>query len=788
MRYDESVIEQVREANDIVDVVGQYVRLTKKGANYFGLCPFHGEKTASFSVSPRKQIYYCFGCGAGGNVINFLMEYENYSFTESLKSLADRAHIELPEPTGQSEDRRGKERRKQLLDIHKDAAVFYYKQLQTPEGAPGYQYFRQKRRLSDATITHFGLGFAPKATDALYRYLKEKGWGDELLQASGLVTIRERGIRDKFWNRVMFPIMDTNNHVIAFGGRVMGDGIPKYLNSPETEIFDKSAHLYGMNFARKSRRKFMLICEGYMDVIALHQAGFTNAVASLGTAFNEKHARLLKRYTDTVIMTQDSDEAGTNAKIRAFPILYEAGLKVKVLDMGKYKDPDEFIRAEGPDAYEACILKAENAFLFMIGVLQRSYDLSDPAEKTAFYTETAERLCMFKEPLERENYIDSVSTKFLIPRDMLKELVDRRVELKGAGIDTVQSLKSYTPPALARKERQQRESMQLAESTGIHETPYYDYDDSYENSYYPADASTGSTDMPAGNLPGSTGSQSDANGSGSIARDDISYTNMEGFAPEDIHEGFDLNDTLPEGFDDSLMPEGFDSTFPEGFGYDEDGSGGSAVPDQRDPGSGRPYRQDSAAGQKEVPGGRGSSFDRQKQVGDQISSMPGGPKSAAPGISNASARPRGRDPKDAQMNVIRSERLLTAWLCERPDLGRYVFAQVSPEDFSSAICREILKTIRSDPGKFDAASFLDRCGEDEAKRKAAAAVFAILDSSNPLESMSRMDLEKGLTEAVRAVLNSRFDREIQACGSDMARLGSLLREKSKVRNVQIRIP
>ncbi len=423
MRYDESVIEQVREANDIVDVVGQYVRLTKKGANYFGLCPFHGEKTASFSVSPRKQIYYCFGCGAGGNVINFLMEYENYSFTESLKSLADRAHIDLPEPSGGGEDKGSRERRKQLLDIHKDAAVFYYKQLQTPDGAAGYQYFRQKRRLSDETITHFGLGFAPKASDALYRHLKEKGWGDELLHASGLVTIQERGIRDKFWNRVMFPIMDINNHVIAFGGRVMGDGIPKYLNSPETDIFDKSAHLYGLNFARKSRRKFMLICEGYMDVIALHQAGFDCAVASLGTALTEKHAPLLKRLDKPVMLCYDSDGAGVKAAMRAIPLLREAGVEARVVKLSPYKDPDEFIVHEGGAAFEERIAQALNGFLFQSDVWRGQFDMNNPAERTSFHRRVAEELTSFTDGIERENYLSAVCARHQIPAEPLRNLV-----------------------------------------------------------------------------------------------------------------------------------------------------------------------------------------------------------------------------------------------------------------------------------------------------------------------------------------------------------------------------
>ncbi len=431
MRYSEDIIEQVRNANDIVDVIGQYVRLTKKGSNYFGLCPFHGEKTASFSVSPQKQIYYCFGCGAGGNVISFIMEYENYTFSEALKYLADRARIELP--TESNNEQRGfSELKSRLYEINKAAALFYYNKLIKSENKTGYRYFSENRRISNKMITHFGLGYADKKTpDELYRHLKEKGFRDEDISKSGLCIIEDRGKRDKFWNRVMFPIMDTNNRVVGFGGRVMGDGMPKYLNSPETPIFDKSSILYGLNFAKKSRKNYILICEGYMDVIALHQAGFTNAVASLGTAFNEKHARLLKRYTDNVILTQDSDRAGTNAKLRAFPILREAGLNVKVLDMGEYKDPDEFIKAMGPDAYEERILKAKNAFLFEIDVIKNEYDLSDPAMKTRFYEDISERLCVFTEPLERDNYIQAVSHEQMIPYEELKSMVNIKALYKG---------------------------------------------------------------------------------------------------------------------------------------------------------------------------------------------------------------------------------------------------------------------------------------------------------------------------------------------------------------------
>ena len=332
MFYPEDIVEEVRTKNDIVDIVSGYVKLQKKGSNYFGLCPFHNEKSPSFSVSPSKQMYYCFGCGAGGNAITFLMEYENYSFPEALQVLADRAGVELPKEEMTKEARAQADLRATLLEINKLAANYFYYQLKQPQGKLGYDYLTG-RKLSDATILHFGLGFANKTSDDLYRYLKSKGYKDEILKETGLVSIEERGTHDKFWNRVMFPIMDVNNRVIGFGGRVMGDGTPKYLNSPETRLFDKSRNLYGLNYARSSRKKYMLICEGYMDVIAMHQAGFTNAVASLGTAFTSQHAMLIKRYTDQVILTYDSDGAGVKAALRAIPILKEVGISCKVLKM-----------------------------------------------------------------------------------------------------------------------------------------------------------------------------------------------------------------------------------------------------------------------------------------------------------------------------------------------------------------------------------------------------------------------------------------------------------------------
>lgn len=422
MYYPDELVEEVRAANDIVDVISQYVKLTKKGSSYFGLCPFHSEKTGSFSVSREKQMYYCFGCGAGGNVITFLMEYENATFQEALKTLADRVGIRLPERAATKEEREAADLKSALLEVNKEAARYFYYQLKTKQGERALGYLKD-RRLSDETITRFGLGYANIYSDDLYRYLKQKGYSDSLLSQSGLVRMDERGGHDKFWNRVMFPIMDVNSRVIGFGGRVMGDGTPKYLNSPETKIFDKSRNLYGLNAARSARKLYLLICEGYMDVISMHQAGFTNAVASLGTAFTIQHGILIKRYVNQVILTYDSDEAGTKAALRAIPILKEAGVSVKVLNMKPYKDPDEFIKAEGAEGFQRRIDEAENSFLFEIGVLRRGYDFKDPEQKTAFQNEAARKLLEFREEMERNNYIEAVAARYGMGYEQLKKLV-----------------------------------------------------------------------------------------------------------------------------------------------------------------------------------------------------------------------------------------------------------------------------------------------------------------------------------------------------------------------------
>ena len=423
MYYPDEIVEEIRMKNDIVDVVSGYVKMQKKGSSYFGLCPFHNEKSPSFSVSPGKQMYYCFGCGAGGNVFTFIMEYENFSFQEAIKFLAQRAGVALPEAEYSEEMRKKDSKRARLLEVNKEAAKYFFYQLRSERGKAGYQYLKG-RQLSDETIKKFGLGFANMTSNDLVKYLKGKGYEDKLLQEAGLASFDEKfGMHDKFWNRVMFPIQDINHRVIGFGGRVMGDAKPKYLNSPETMVFDKSRNLYGLNIARTARKNNIILCEGYMDVIAMHQAGFSQAVASLGTAFTEGQASLLKRYAQEVILAYDSDGAGVTAALRAIGILKEAGLTGKVLNLEPYKDPDEFIKNKGAQAFEERLGQAENTFFFELRMLQRDYDLKDPESKTRFYREIAKKLCGFPEEVERENYIQAVADKYQIGFQNLRKLV-----------------------------------------------------------------------------------------------------------------------------------------------------------------------------------------------------------------------------------------------------------------------------------------------------------------------------------------------------------------------------
>ena len=412
MRYTDDIIEEVRMKNDIVDVVSQYVKLTRKGSSYFGLCPFHNEKTPSFSVTPSKQMYYCFGCGAGGNVFNFIMEYENYSFGEALSYLAQRAGVELPKMEYSKEAKARADKKAVLLEINKLAAQYFYYQLRRENGKTAYAYLTG-RGLSEETIRKFGLGYSDKYSDDLYKYLKSKNYSDELLRESGLFNADERrGMYDKFWNRVIFPIMDINSRVIGFGGRVMGDGKPKYLNSPETTLFDKSRNLYGLNLARTTRRKYLILCEGYMDVISMHQAGFTNAVASLGTALTSGHASLLKRYTEEVLLLYDSDEAGVRAALRGIPILREAGVNSRVVSLAPYKDPDEFLKNMGAEAFEERLSQAMDSFMFRVSVSEKNFTMTEPQGQNQFFENCAQMLLELSDELERNLYIEAIVKQY----------------------------------------------------------------------------------------------------------------------------------------------------------------------------------------------------------------------------------------------------------------------------------------------------------------------------------------------------------------------------------------
>ena len=423
MYYPEELVEEVRMKNDIVEVISGYVRLQKKGSNHWGLCPFHNEKSPSFSVAGNKQMYHCFGCGAGGNVFTFIMNYENYTFPESIKMLAERAGVQLPELEYSDEMRKRQNKRTKLLEVNKEAATFFYYQLRTPHGEIGNQYLN-KRELSEETKKKFGLGYAGKNGATLVQYLRQKGYEDSLIKEAGLANFTERsGLLSQFWNRVMFPIQDINHRVIGFGGRVMGDGEPKYLNSPETPIFDKRRNLYGLNFARTARSGNIIVCEGYLDVIALHQAGFNQAVASLGTAFTSEQANLLHRYAENVLLAYDTDGAGVKAALRSIGILREVDLTAKVINMNPYKDPDEFIQNLGTEAFQERIDQAENSFFFEVRILERDYDMKDPESKTKFYREIAKKLCKFNESVERENYLQAIADKYSIGFDNLRQLV-----------------------------------------------------------------------------------------------------------------------------------------------------------------------------------------------------------------------------------------------------------------------------------------------------------------------------------------------------------------------------
>ena len=463
MYYSDEILEEIRSRNDIVDVIGSYVKLKKSGSTWFGLCPFHNEKTPSFSVTPSKEMFYCFGCHKGGSVIRFIQDYENYSFQEAVQMLAKRAGIALPEETQETDAQRARSRKKeQLLKIHKLAGTWYYYNLHSEAGKAGMSYLAG-RGLSEEIIRRFGLGYAGKYADSLYRFLKEQGFNDELLSESGLMNRDpKKGLYDRFWNRIMFPIMDINNRIIGFGGRVMGDAKPKYLNSPESDIFNKRRNLYGLNIARKSREKTLILCEGYMDVISLHQAGFSNAVASLGTSLTTEHVTLLKRYTQEVILSYDSDDAGRNAALRAIPMLRDQGVAVRILRLSPYKDPDEFIAHEGSAALRGRFDQAQNAFMFEVEMISARYNHADPDERTRFLEQTAALIASFELQAQRENYMEAVCSEYRVSKEAMTQMV-RKALMKTPALPP----QSVYPAGLRQERRKKPAHEGLLQAQGL---------------------------------------------------------------------------------------------------------------------------------------------------------------------------------------------------------------------------------------------------------------------------------------------------------------------------------
>ena len=421
MPFPPSFIDEVVARNPIEDVVGQYVNLKRSGANLFGLCPFHGEKTPSFSVAPDKGIYYCFGCHKGGGVINFQMEIEGLSYGDAVRALAKRAGLEVPEdPQFQSRYKQ----QERLWALSKEAARYFHSKLYAQEGTEGLSY-AQKRGMPKSTLTKFGIGFAPNSWNGLVDAMKAKGYTDQELKDAGLVSEKNGRIYDRFRNRLMFPIIDVRGNVIGFGGRVMDNSTPKYLNSPETIIFNKRKNLFALNLAKKSKLGYLILVEGYMDAVALHQYGFDCAVASLGTSLTQEHAVLLSRYTEQVVLIYDGDEAGQNATRRAIPMLEAAGIQVKVLRMHDAKDPDEYLKKYGADKFKILLEEASNRVEYQMGAIARKYHLNDDEERIQFLREAADLVASLPSPVQREIYGGRAAETAKVTPEAMKLEVDR---------------------------------------------------------------------------------------------------------------------------------------------------------------------------------------------------------------------------------------------------------------------------------------------------------------------------------------------------------------------------
>lgn len=422
MAIPEHFLEELNARTDIVDLVSTYVTLTKKGNRYWGLCPFHSEKTPSFSVSPDRQMYYCFGCHKGGGAIQFTMELEGVAFQDAVGILAQRAGLQVPETKGQGDNRKKRER---LYQLNKETARWFHQNLYEPEARHALQYFID-RGLSKRTITNFGLGYSHDRWDGLIQEMTGRGYSKQELLDAGLVVKNDKGrVYDRFRGRVMFPIIDLRGNVIGFGGRVLDNGTPKYLNSPDTIIYNKSRNLFALNLARKSKQGRIILTEGYMDTIALHQAGFDCAVASLGTSLTEDHARMIAQRTQEVVISYDSDSAGVNAAQRAIQLLNRTGIRVKVLKVTGAKDPDEFIKTYGPAAFQKLIDGSESHVEFRLLQVKGKYDLSADDQKVACIQELAEVIARLPGAAEREVYGNRMAADLAISADTMQREIAR---------------------------------------------------------------------------------------------------------------------------------------------------------------------------------------------------------------------------------------------------------------------------------------------------------------------------------------------------------------------------
>lgn len=430
MPLPDDFLQDLKARSDLVDVASSYMNLKRQGRNLVGLCPFHGEKTPSFNIYPENGSFYCFGCGAGGDVITFIRRIENLDYIEAVRFLAQRAGIDMPE---NSYDAGLSNLRKRIYEANREAGRFFYRQLYTKQGEQALAYLRG-RALSEQTIRHFGLGYSPPSRFTLVDYLRKKGFRDnELVQANLAVQGSHGGIASRFFDRVMFPIIDLRGNVIAFGGRIMGDAKPKYLNTSDTMVFKKSANLFALNLAKNDGSRKLILAEGYMDVIALHQAGFVNAVATLGTSLTQEQAMLMKRYADEVVICYDADEAGQKAAQRAIGLLRGAGLLIRVLTVPGAKDPDEFIREngdKGPAKFKLLLANSGNDVEYRLQKLKTRYDLQQTEGKVAYLTEAAKVLASLENAIEREIYAGKLSDEIGIQKDSVMQQVEKYARIK----------------------------------------------------------------------------------------------------------------------------------------------------------------------------------------------------------------------------------------------------------------------------------------------------------------------------------------------------------------------